>query len=125
MRAGRKRCTALELAVQRAAVAGLIEAHVVHAPARGAQLGGEGAHRREHEGDLLAVVRHVAGFLRDLGEQHEVARAVCAAQRGEGGAQLVTQHGAQRLYRGVVVHGRGYARCRGSAQGLAYTGQSA
>ena len=53
------------------------------------QLGGEVAHGREDERDLLLVVFDVSGLVADLHHQHDGIGLGLAAQRGEGAGELI------------------------------------
>ena len=87
---------ALQFASQRAAVARRIQRDVVHLHAALTQLRGKVAHGRQHQHDLLGMVRHITALGLHLGHQHHIALGIQALQRRQAVTQLVAQHQPQR-----------------------------
>ena len=87
-----------EVVGNRLAVAGVVQGHIAHAVARGAQLPRKIAHRGKDGQDLLCVVQHIVGLLAHF-HQHIDHLRVHLAQPAVPGVELVAQHQAQRLCR--------------------------
>lgn len=91
----------LRLGDQSVGVISVVESTVVHAHAALAQLLGEVAHRRQHHGDLLRMVRDVAAFVLDLAQRHHgVGWGI--AQDLEVVAELIAEHQQKRLGHGLT-----------------------
>ena len=73
----------------------IIQGHVVHLQALLTQSLGEMAHGAENQGDLLRMMRHMAGLFHHLGQQHVIMVRVDVAQRTKAVGELVAQNEKQ------------------------------
>jgi hypothetical protein len=85
----------LQLRGQAAAVAGVVQVHVVHWPASLLQFEGEVAHRRKEQRRAWLAGNDVGGLLRHLGHPHRVLGGVEAVEGGRVQVELVAQHDHQ------------------------------
>ena len=75
-----------------AAVAGVVQSHVVQRPAGGAQRFCEVPHRREEQRDALFARPNVGRFFGHLGHPHRVSRGVEIIECGGVDVELVAEH---------------------------------
>ena len=89
---------ALDLAREAAAVAARVEPDVIDRPALVLQLGGEVAHRREDEGDLLLVMTDISGLVPHLHHQDDGPCRILPIEAGNIVTQLVAEDGHEGLH---------------------------
>ena len=94
---------AQKLSGDRPGIAGIVELGITHVPAGLAQTCRELAHGGEDQRDLLGVMLHVAGLVRDLRHHHDVLGLVGLLQRRQLLRQLVAQHEHQPAHHGTAL----------------------
>ena len=92
---------ALDLAGETAGVSRVVKAHIVDPRTATAQIRCKMPHRREHQHDLLLMMRNVTALLDDLHHQHGITRGVEVGESGEVERKLIAQHEPKSCHRAI------------------------
>ncbi len=86
-----------------AAVAGIVEPHIIDGPAGIAQFFGEVSHGGQDQDDLALVMPHIGGLFVDLHHQHDGRRRIGALQGCQLVRKLIAEDGDKQHHEGAAI----------------------